>query len=102
MPDVKAYAIALAIGVLVGAIYGLLNVRSPAPPVVALMGLLGILLGEQIVPLAKQLLAGYPVGASAVAETCSNHILGALPTRSSSPDASLEPADPVFDRENSS
>lgn len=49
----KAFAIALAVGVLVGVIYGLLNVRSPAPPYVALVGLLGILLGEQAVAHAK-------------------------------------------------
>lgn len=54
----KTYVIALAVGLLVGGIYGLLNVRSPAPPVVALIGLLGILLGEQIVPRARQLIGG--------------------------------------------
>lgn len=53
----KAYLIALAVGMLVGVIYGLLNVRSPAPPIVALVGLLGILVGEQLVPLARQALA---------------------------------------------
>jgi XapX domain-containing protein len=37
----KAYLIALAVGLLVSAIYGLLNVRSPAPPVIALIGLPG-------------------------------------------------------------
>jgi XapX domain-containing protein len=31
-------------------------VRSPAPPVVALVGLLGMLAGEQIVPVAKRLI----------------------------------------------
>ena len=51
----KPYLISLAVGVLVGIIYALLNVRSPAPPVVALVGLLGILIGEQLVPLAKHL-----------------------------------------------
>lgn len=43
----KPLIIALAVGLLVGAFYGSLNVRSPAPPYVALLGLLGILLGEQ-------------------------------------------------------
>jgi hypothetical protein len=33
----KIYLIALAAGLLVGVIYGLLNVRSPAPPIVALV-----------------------------------------------------------------
>jgi XapX domain-containing protein len=56
----KAYAISLAIGVLVGIIYGLLGVRSPAPPLIALAGLLGILIGEQAVPLTKHLIAGHP------------------------------------------
>ena len=36
-----------------GFIYGLLNVRSPAPPYVALLGLLGILLGEQAAAAVK-------------------------------------------------
>jgi len=41
-----------------GVLYGVLNVRSPAPPVVALIGLLGILLGEQIIPVGRQMIAG--------------------------------------------
>jgi XapX domain-containing protein len=39
----------------VGCIYSFIKVRSPAPPLIALVGLLGILLGEQGVPLIKQL-----------------------------------------------
>lgn len=50
----KTYCVSLAVGVLVGVIYALLHVRSPAPPVIALVGLLGILLGEQIPPLIQQ------------------------------------------------
>jgi len=53
----KPYVLALAVGLLIGAIYGLLNVRSPAPPVVALVGLLGILAGEQAVPRIRAWLA---------------------------------------------
>lgn len=49
----KPLVVALAVGVLVGVIYGLLNVRSPAPPYVALIGLLGILLGEQAMAQVK-------------------------------------------------
>jgi XapX domain-containing protein len=49
----KPYLISLGAGLLMGVVYSLLNVRSPAPPTIALIGLLGILLGEQIVPLAK-------------------------------------------------
>jgi XapX domain-containing protein len=50
----KAYALSLGIGVLVGVIYALFQVRSPAPPVIALVGLLGILVGEQLPPFLKQ------------------------------------------------
>lgn len=51
----KIYIVSIATGLLVGIIYGFLNVRSPAPPVIALVGLLGILLGEQVPPLLRQL-----------------------------------------------
>ncbi|MQX38710.1 DUF1427 family protein [Sinorhizobium meliloti] len=51
----KVYLLSLSVGVLVGAIYALLGVRSPAPPIVALVGLLGILVGEQLAPLAASL-----------------------------------------------
>lgn len=52
----KPYFVSLALGLLVGVIYALFDVRSPAPPVIALVGLLGILLGEQIPPLVKHAL----------------------------------------------
>ena len=79
MPAAKAYLVSLAVGILVGVIYGLLGVRSPAPPVVALVGLLGILLGEQIVPIAGQLLAQEPVKLSHIGSCCAHHLFGALP-----------------------
>jgi XapX domain-containing protein len=50
------YLISLGAGLLAGAIYGLMGVRSPAPPVIALIGLLGMLIGEQAVPAAKHLI----------------------------------------------
>jgi XapX domain-containing protein len=49
----KIYLLSLGAGLLVGVVYGLLGVRSPAPPIVALVGLLGILIGEQAVPFAR-------------------------------------------------
>lgn len=52
--DWKAYAISLAIGLLVGGLYALLNTRSPAPPIIALLGLLGMLAGESLISWAKQ------------------------------------------------
>jgi XapX domain-containing protein len=56
-------------------LYGLLNVRSPAPPIVGLIGLLGILVGEQVPALAKRWLAG-DASAQAFKETCRHHVLG--------------------------
>ncbi|NJS15774.1 MAG: XapX domain-containing protein [Sphingopyxis sp.] len=75
----KMYVIALGAGLLVGVIYGLLNVRSPAPPIVALVGLLGILVGEQTVPIAKRLFAGQTVGRAEVVAQCAEPVFGQLP-----------------------
>ena len=51
--DWKPYVISLAIGLIVGIAYALLNTRSPAPPVIALLGLLGMLIGESATSWAK-------------------------------------------------
>jgi XapX domain-containing protein len=75
----KIYVVSLAVGLLVGVIYGVLNVRSPAPPVIALVGLLGILLGEQLVPLAKRLVSSEPVSTVWVRKQCVPHVFGQLP-----------------------
>jgi XapX domain-containing protein len=77
----KVYLVSLGAGILVGVIYGLLNVRSPAPPVVALIGLLGILIGEQIVPVGRQMLAGHAFGTAWQSSHCTRHLFGALPGR---------------------
>jgi XapX domain-containing protein len=45
----KAMLISFVVGLMVGAIYALLRVRSPAPPLVALAGLLGMVCGEQLI-----------------------------------------------------
>lgn len=77
----KIYLVALGAGLLVGVIYGLLNVRSPAPPVVALVGLLGILLGEQIVPVVKRWASPHPVTTSWIKSECAPSVLGQLPRK---------------------
>ena len=51
----KPYLISLALGVLVGLIYSVFGVKSPAPPTVALVGLFGMLGGEHVIPLARTL-----------------------------------------------
>ncbi|WP_250339198.1 DUF1427 family protein [Luteibacter flocculans] len=42
----KSYLVSFVVGALVGVLYAALKVRSPAPPLVALTGLLGMVLGE--------------------------------------------------------
>ncbi len=44
----KAMLISFAVGLGVGVVYALLRVKSPAPPLVALAGLLGMVWGEQV------------------------------------------------------
>ncbi|GAB7542354.1 XapX domain-containing protein [Cupriavidus sp. CuC1] len=73
----KLYIVSLGAGILVGIIYALMQVRSPAPPVVALIGLLGMLIGEQVVPPIKRMLAGEPVTAAWFHAECVPKITGA-------------------------
>ena len=75
----KIYLLSLGAGLLVGVIYSLLGVRSPAPPLVALVGLLGILAGEQIIPVGKRLLAGTTFRTAWREERCGEHLFGSLP-----------------------
>ena len=49
----RPYLASLILGVAVGVVYGFVKVRSPAPPAIALLGLLGMLAGEQAVSLVK-------------------------------------------------
>ena len=44
----KALLISFVVGLGVGVFYGLIKVKSPAPPIIALIGLLGMVLGEQL------------------------------------------------------
>ncbi|MDQ7957810.1 MAG: DUF1427 family protein [Rhodocyclaceae bacterium] len=83
----KPYVLALALGLLVGVIYGLFQVRSPAPPVIALVGLLGILAGEQIPPLVKQWLRPEAHAASWLHEQVKPHVFGELPQCAKKPSA---------------
>ena len=77
----KFYLLSIGAGILVGIIYSLINVRSPAPPLVALLGLLGMLGGEQVIPVAKNLLAGSTLAAAWRNSQCSSHMFGLLPGR---------------------
>ncbi|PKO90594.1 MAG: XapX domain-containing protein [Betaproteobacteria bacterium HGW-Betaproteobacteria-12] len=77
----KVYALSLAVGLLVGVIYSLFNVRSPAPPLIALLGLLGMLIGEQIIPVGKQWLAGTAFSTACDKTHATSHVFGQLPGR---------------------
>jgi len=53
----NGYLMSLLMGLAVGAAYDVVQVRSPAPPIVALVGLFGMVLGQQTVDMAKRYLA---------------------------------------------
>jgi XapX domain-containing protein len=49
-PSMRSYLASLILGVAVGIVYGLVKVRSPAPPAIALLGMLA---GEQAISFAR-------------------------------------------------
>ena len=77
----RIYLLSLGAGVMVGVIYSLVDIRSPAPPLVALVGLLGILFGEQIIPVGKQMLAGSALSVAWLESKGKSHVFGMLPGR---------------------
>ncbi|MBB4128854.1 XapX domain-containing protein [Xanthomonas translucens] len=81
----KTYLVSLGLGLLVGVIYALFKVRSPAPPVIALVGLLGILLGEQLPPLVQRLLRSDAQPTSWFHHQVKPHVFGELPQRTRMP-----------------
>ena len=75
----KIYVVSLAAGILVGLVYAVLQVRSPAPPAIALVGLLGMLIGEQAGPVIKKMIAREPITAAWVRSECVARITGVPP-----------------------
>ncbi|ADG18908.1 DUF1427 family protein [Paraburkholderia atlantica] len=47
------YLISLGAGLVVGLLYYFARVQSPAPPLIALAGLLGIVIGEHAIPFVQ-------------------------------------------------
>lgn len=88
----KVYVLSLAMGLLVGVIYGVFNVRSPAPPVIALVGLLGILAGEQVPPLVKRLAGRAETSTTWFQHQVKPHMFGQLPSCPKAPDAPAQVA----------
>ncbi|EJI0256865.1 XapX domain-containing protein, partial [Listeria monocytogenes] len=75
----KPYIASLLAGILAGVVYALIGVQSPAPPAIALVGLLGILAGEQILPVVRRMFDGIRLGTAWRDAKCSQHMFGALP-----------------------
>lgn len=90
----KPYLLSAAAGLLVGIVYALLQVRSPAPPVIALIGLLGILLGEQVPPLVRHLWQRGPSAQAFLQHQVRPHIFGELPRRTASASAATNTVTP--------
>lgn len=88
----KPYLLSIGVGLLVGMIYSLLGVRSPAPPAIALLGLLGMLLGEQMVPVAKRLITMAPVVAYLKTPDCAGQVLGSQAVTGDGPDPKRDQA----------
>lgn len=82
------YIISLGVGFGVGLLYWLLKVQSPAPPLIALAGLLGMVLGEHAIPVVKAQFfaqaAEVQVAGKAVSATASEATLSANPANASS------------------
>ena len=75
----KAWIISLVCGVVAGVIYALLDVHSPAPPVVALLGLFGMLVGEQLIPVGRRILNREPLTLAWFRHECVPKISGTAP-----------------------
>ncbi|KVO25749.1 DUF1427 family protein [Burkholderia ubonensis] len=45
----ESYLLSLGAGILIGVVYSVIKVRSPAPPLIALVGLAGMLIGAQAI-----------------------------------------------------
>ena len=46
--NTKGLFLSFVVGLGVGVLYALVRVKSPAPPIIALLGLLGMVIGEQL------------------------------------------------------
>jgi XapX domain-containing protein len=83
----KPYIYSMLAGILAGVVYGAIGVQSPAPPTIALTGLLGMLAGEQILPVARRMFSGLRLNAAWRDAKCSQHIFGSLPGAHASADS---------------
>lgn len=75
----KSYLVSLATGLLAGVIYSVMHVQSPAPPIIALLGLFGMLVGEQLIPVCRRLMQRQPVTLAWFRHECVPKISGTPP-----------------------
>jgi len=75
----KSYALSLIVGLLAGVVYALIDVNSPAPPVIAVLGLFVMLVGEQLIPLGKRIIRRQPVTLAWFRHECVPKISGTPP-----------------------
>ena len=83
--SLRDYGLSLAAGIAVGIFYALIAVEAPAPPIAALLGLLGMLIGEQLIPVGRRLLAGSSFAGACEAAGATFHLFGHLPGRHARP-----------------
>jgi XapX domain-containing protein len=81
--EMKGLFVSFVVGLGVGVIYGLLRVKSPAPPIIALLGLLGMVVGEQVGTWiqTKRLDVARAASACLVGEPCDGQHLSARSAR---------------------
>ncbi|WP_321817657.1 MULTISPECIES: DUF1427 family protein [unclassified Paraburkholderia] len=79
-----SYLISLGAGLVVGFLYYFARVQSPAPPLIALAGLLGIVIGEHAIPFVQAQLK-QPVVQTQAAPPDLTAIAKATPTCSNEP-----------------
>jgi XapX domain-containing protein len=77
-----SYVISLGVGFVVGLLYWLLRVQSPAPPLIALAGLLGMVLGEHAIPAVRAQFFPAAYEAQAASPQGSNNTSSAAPKAS--------------------
>jgi len=75
----KPYLLSLVAGLLAGVVYAVLHVRSPAPPIIALLGLLGILIGEQVPSFIQHIVRGEVAASAWLGRQVKPHLFGHLP-----------------------
>lgn len=83
----KTWLVSLAVGLLAGALYAAADIHSPAPPVIALLGLFGMLVGEQIIPITRRLLSRQPLTLAWFRHECVPKISGTPPPAVATSDA---------------